>query len=36
MAANSAVCPKTAEAHRGLPSGVDYTCIKRFFFELPP
>src|SRR2546422_8656174 len=37
MAANSAAVPEDRRGPiTGLPSGVDYTCIKRFFFELPP
>src|SRR3989442_3949755 len=37
MAATSAAVPEDRRGPiTGLPSGVDYTCIKRFFFELPP
>ena len=37
MAANSAAVPEDRRGPiTGLPSGVDYTCIKRFFLELPP
>src|SRR6266478_7903931 len=37
MPANSAAVPEDRRGPiTGLPSGVDYTCIKRFFLELPP
>src|SRR2546430_1113459 len=36
MAANSAAVPEDRRGPvTGLPSGVDYTCVKRFFLELP-
>src|SRR5881397_3453228 len=37
MPANSAAVPEDRRGPiTGLPSGVDYACIKRFFLEMPP